>query len=299
LDQIKSQRNDNLKILAMITMLIDHLGHMRLLPEAWYTVSRTIGRIAFPIFAYQIAVGFDKTSSRKRYAVRLLVFALIAQVPYTWFNPQLEKQLLHFNILFLLLAGVGVLQLYENAKASWHRYGTTRQKSQILIAGSYGILTLLAIALPEVIDIYLLKRGIEFSFEYSSYGLAMILFFHCFRHSSWKTTVSYGILSMLGVLLTTLWVAVKYGQQITGNEVLYVDALRNWDLLKSIMTRNQVHLSLQGVWFQVRSLLAIPCIFLLEAYRGKIQIHLPRAVGYWFYPAHIALLVLWKYFLGL
>ncbi len=294
MDYNKTRRNDNLKCIAMATMLIDHLGHMHMVPDAWYTLSRTIGRIAFPIFAYQIAVGFEKTSSRKRYAGRLLIFGILSQIPYIWFNPELEKQFLHFNILFLLLAGIGVMQLYELARSAWTRYRTHGQLREILAAVCYGGFTLLAVALPEVITVVLMKRGIEFSFEYSSYGLAMILVFHWFRKSPWKTALGYGALSLLGVLLTSLWVAVKYGLQITGREISYLQALRNGELIRLLLTRNQAHLSLQGIWFQTRSLLAIPVILLLESYEGRIHIHLPRAVGYWFYPVHIAALVLIK-----
>ena len=48
-------RDDMMKLLAMITMLIDHIGYM-FFPD--YRIFRTIGRLAFPIFAYQLSVGF-------------------------------------------------------------------------------------------------------------------------------------------------------------------------------------------------------------------------------------------------
>jgi hypothetical protein len=285
------KRNDNLKMIAMVTMLVDHLGHMRMVGDAYYTISRTIGRIAFPIFAYQIAIGFEKTSNRKRYALRLFGFGLIAQVPYIWFNPELEGNFLHFNILFLLLAGLGVLQLFEWGEQARKRYGESNRRAEMILAAGYYVASLAFIALPEVVTIFCLQRGIEISFEYSSYGLLMILFFYRFRRRPWKMAVAYLALSLIGVGLTSLWVAVKYGSQITGEEVGYFQALQNWDLIRGIMTRNQVHTSLTGVWFQTRSVLAIPVILFFEAYRGKLQIHLHRTVGYWFYPVHIGILV--------
>jgi hypothetical protein len=280
----------------MVTMLIDHLGHMRMVSESFYTISRTIGRIAFPIFAYQIAIGFEKTSNRKRYALRLFGFGLIAQIPYIWFNPELERHFLHFNILFLLLAGLGVLQLFEWGDQACKRYRESKKSVTFFIAAGYYLATLALIALPEAITILCLQRGIEISFEYSSYGLLMILFFYRFRRTPWKMATAYLALSLIGVGLTSLWVAVKYGPQITGGEVGYFHALQNWDLIKGIMTRNQVHTSLTGVWFQTRSLVAIPIIVFFEAYRGRLQIHLHRAVGYWFYPVHIGILVAIAFF---
>lgn len=292
MDLEQRKRNDNLKTIAMFTMLIDHLGHMHLIPDIWYTLSRTVGRIAFPIFAYQIAVGFEKTSNRRRYALRLFVFACISQIPYIWFNPELKRELFHFNIMFLLLAGLGVLQLYELARKAWSKYRNNQQVRDLLISVSFCVLTLLSVALPEIITIRCLQRGIDVSFEYSSYGLLMILFFHWFRQKPWKMFASYVLLSLLGVLLTTFWVLVKYGPQITGTEIGYFQALADWDLIRAVITRNNVHQTLQGVWFQTRSLLAIPIIIGLESSRGRIQIHLKRAVGYWFYPVHIAILTI-------
>lgn len=298
MEQVQTQRNDNLKLIAMITMLIDHFGYMRLLPEAWYFASRTIGRIAFPIFAYQLAIGFEKTSNRKRYAARLFLFALISQIPYMWFNAELEHNWLHFNILFLLLAGLCVLQLFENGAKAWKQFKTNRQILACFLAFFWFGVSMLAVALPEIITIQLLKRGVDFSFEYSSYGLLMILIFHCFRKKAWKLASGYLLLSLVGVALTTLWVAVRYGIQITGMPVSYLDALTDRDLILSIATRNQVHRSLQGVWFQIRSFLGIPIILGLESYSGKMQTHMHRMIGYWFYPMHITLLMVLKSFIA-
>ncbi|BES65137.1 hypothetical protein SANA_15760 [Gottschalkiaceae bacterium SANA] len=291
MESMNIKRNDNLKLIAMITMLIDHLGHMRMVGDAFYTISRTIGRIAFPIFAYQIAIGFEKTSNRKRYALRLFGFGLIAQIPYIWFNPELERNLLHFNILFLLLAGLGVLQLFEWGEQARQRYREVQRGIDFFIAAGFYFATLAWIVLPEAVTILCLQRGIDISFEYSSYGLLMILLFYRFRRRPWKMAVAYLALSLIGVGLTSIWVAVKYGPQLTGGDVGYFQALQNWDLIRGIMTRNLVNFSLTGVWFQARSFLSIPILIFFESYRGRFQIHLNRAVGYWFYPVHIGILV--------
>ena len=50
-----------LKIAATITMLIDHIGFV-LFPNI--VMFRIIGRLAFPLFAFQISIGFDKTKNR-------------------------------------------------------------------------------------------------------------------------------------------------------------------------------------------------------------------------------------------
>ena len=59
-----------LKYIAMATMLVDHMGYV-LFP--WILWLRCVGRIAFPIFAFQIAEGCIRTHDRRRYALRLLL----------------------------------------------------------------------------------------------------------------------------------------------------------------------------------------------------------------------------------
>ena len=72
-----------LKIIATVTMLIDHIGHtlMRLGYEN-VLLLRYIGRIAFPIFAFLIAVGAIKTNNIDKYFMRLAIFAIISQIPF-------------------------------------------------------------------------------------------------------------------------------------------------------------------------------------------------------------------------
>ena len=68
-----------LKLIAIVTMLIDHMGAI-FFPQ--YRVMRVIGRIAFPIYAYCLTVGCVYTHDMLRYVQRIVLLALIAQPLY-------------------------------------------------------------------------------------------------------------------------------------------------------------------------------------------------------------------------
>ncbi len=77
-----------LKLIAVVSMLVDHATYVLRLAgrlPSWqlYLTGRTIGRPAFVIFCFLLVNGFEKTRDRKRYLARLVLFAVISQIPFT------------------------------------------------------------------------------------------------------------------------------------------------------------------------------------------------------------------------
>ena len=78
-----------LKILAVATMLIDHVCYVSALAgflafsSPLYHIGRGVGRAAFLLFAFLLVNGFEKTHDRKRYLARLICFAVLSQLPFS------------------------------------------------------------------------------------------------------------------------------------------------------------------------------------------------------------------------
>lgn len=100
-----------LKIFAIVFMVIDHVG-LVFYPEL--DVLRQIGRFAFPLFAYQITIGFQLTSNKKRMFKRLLLFAAISLVPYFLMTDSAV-----LNIFFTLSLGFAAMWSIESRKFLW------------------------------------------------------------------------------------------------------------------------------------------------------------------------------------
>ena len=102
-----------LHIIAMTFMLMDHLWATLLPAQDWLTC---VGRLAFPIFAFMAVEGYFHTHSFKKYILRLLLFAVLSEIPFdlmyggTWFYP------FHQNVIWTLLIGLSGIHLMEKVR---------------------------------------------------------------------------------------------------------------------------------------------------------------------------------------
>ena len=102
-----------LHIIAMTLMLMDHLWATLLPAREWLTCA---GRVAFPIFAFMAVEGYFHTRNFKKYMLRMLLFAVLSEVPFdlmyggTWFYP------VHQNVLWTFLLGLLGVWLMEQVR---------------------------------------------------------------------------------------------------------------------------------------------------------------------------------------
>ena len=93
-----------LKVLALVFMLIDHMGASMF---GSYPTMRVIGRMALPLYAWCLVVGSVKTRDPLRYGLRLVLLAALSQPLYMMALNHTWKDM---NILFLLTLGLVAIQ---------------------------------------------------------------------------------------------------------------------------------------------------------------------------------------------
>lgn len=98
----KGISQEGLKLIACVTMLIDHIGAV-LMPHMMGL--RVIGRLSFPIYCFLLAEGITHTRNPKKYALRLGIGALLAEIPFDllFFG---ELTLAHQSVMITLLLGL-------------------------------------------------------------------------------------------------------------------------------------------------------------------------------------------------
>ena len=146
-----------LRTIAVIFMLSDHIWATALSFGDWMTY---IGRMAFPIFAFQIAEGFVHTSNFKKYALRLLGFAVITEIPFNLFYSSRFFNPYHQNVLFTLLLGLLAIKVIDGLK-----------KDRSLKNIALSVLWLGLILLASVVGFV----------DYNHYGVLTVIMFYLMR----------------------------------------------------------------------------------------------------------------------
>ena len=140
-------------------MTIDHFGYA-FYPEQ--NVFIYLGRLAFPIFAFQIVEGYIHTKNLKKYILRLAILAITSQFPFYLVFGGNE---LYLNTIYTLLLGLIGLILYDKNK---------------IIGIIYVILTTIIFSYIHI--------------DYGRIGIILILFIYIFRNKKYLLVTSYIIL---------------------------------------------------------------------------------------------------------
>ncbi len=157
-----------LKIIAIISMLIDHIGYVFYIQLGeFYPLFRLIGRLAFPIFAFMVVEAFVYTHSKANYAIRLAVFALISEPVFdkAFFGSWISNA--ESNVFFTLLISFLMLCLVDRAL-----YGDFGSRS---IPDWVRGLLAAAVVLAACIISNVMKV------DYAVKGVLLVLVFYCFR----------------------------------------------------------------------------------------------------------------------
>lgn len=101
----------HLRILALFLMLLDHMWATVIPGNFWMTC---VGRMAFPIFAFQAAEGYHHTHDFRGYCKRLALFAVISEIPFNLMISGSPIYPFHQNVMLTLLLGLLCCRAYDS-----------------------------------------------------------------------------------------------------------------------------------------------------------------------------------------
>ena len=168
LEPKKGLSQETLKIIACITMLIDHIGAV-LFPSI--RLLRIIGRIAFPIFCFLLVEGVYHTKHPVKYGFRLCIGLLLAEIPFDiLFFGGFTWQ--HQSVMVTLLLGYIMLQIIMKVEPIY----------KILIVFLFAMLADL------------------FNTDYGSFGICLIAIFMLTRETKYNILIQAISICLLSIL---------------------------------------------------------------------------------------------------
>ena len=108
--RLRCLNRDAVKYIAMLTMFLNHFAHVFLdHGSVLCAVFTGAGYFTAPVMVYFMVEGYGYTRSKKKYFLRLLFFALLAQLPYYW-----ALGIGNLNMLFTLCLCFGIIWVDKN-----------------------------------------------------------------------------------------------------------------------------------------------------------------------------------------
>ena len=169
-----------LKLIAMISMVFDHVGDNFFPDQIWM---RAVGRIALPIFAFCVAEGFCHTRDRKKYLLRMELFACVSEIPFDLVTAGKVLETGHQNIMLTFFWAILGLMCFEALREKLSRGGK---------------------ALGAAILLLFAGGSLFLKLDYNLYAIGLIFLFFLLRDKApvWKNTaamVFHALLRKVGI----------------------------------------------------------------------------------------------------
>jgi len=249
-----------LKIIAMATMLCDHIAYFMMaqgfIGEPAYTIMRSTGRCAFLIYAFLMVEAFrhlrDKPERLKSHYIKLGLILLASEIPYDYFRKGIYLDPMGQNVMFTLLIGFTMLAVLDKIRG--------RYCLQFLVAAS-------AAAISTLINA-----------DYQFAGVLLMLGFYWYLEHYLTRPISRRILMLLAVMVAYILI-LTWSSAGFGNPDAYIAKFVR-----------------RLPWYAVHIMMVVPFAF----YNGKVGYRSkPFNMLYSiFYPAHLAIFALIRACLG-
>lgn len=269
-----------MKWIAVLLMVLDHFGYYfeGFIPEVVVLFLRIVGRLAFPLFAYSVASGYQRTSNKKKYFCRMFLFALFTQL-LLYLSNLVTGIPTGINVLFTFALSILCLVISESLEAIWRfsRSHTAGEKMILLFGKQRHVVLVFLLSVLGLAAIIFLT--IRFAPDYHLFGLASVVFFYYAR----KVTMGHNA-------QTDRKLEPEYG----ANELLIMGV--SYFLLNLIwMTVRISLLAVSPEWSMIQ-LFSAAAVFLipLGRTRGKPKTW-EKYFFYVFYPVHLVIFVFLRY----
>lgn len=216
----KIWNRDVIKYFAMLTMLLNHISTIFMKSGSFLAeLFLNLGYFTAITMCYFLVEGFQYTHSKKNYAIRLAIFALVSEIPYCLaFTNNGLLEFRELNMLFTLLICFGILMAVEKVSNKVIR------ATCILILILFSSVCDWAFLAPVFTLLFLWSKGSKSKTGWA-FIISMLLFGDLnfaggLGRFSMETNLIYALGSMMGIALAGIVIVIFYnGRRIEKGSV--------------------------------------------------------------------------------
>ncbi len=226
-----------------------------------YRVFRIVGRIAFVIFAFLLAEGYDHTTDRKKYTLRLMAGALISEIPYDLMNEGKTFDIWHQNVFFTLLIGLCTVWVMDSMIIRGLKRGKNFACIGIILCG---------MLLAELVRC-----------DYGLLGIGLVVAFHLLKKHKLLMLFAGMLQYFAGFIIHNLPNAlIQYSTNLGSMQ-------KGWEMFYRCLEENLRNYGRFVLPDMVGVLAALILVLFYDRSKGR---QLPKVFYYVFYPVHMLIL---------
>ena len=190
--KIECLSNNTLKLIACVSMFLDHLGYI-VFPEL--VILRILGRFAFPIFAYMLVEGCFFTHNKKKHFYMIFIFGVVMQI-FLYLFTGITK----FSIFLVFSASILLIYIID----AFLKALKQRDESKVFAYSFIFVTFSLLLCILEM-------KTLVFFDNYSLFGIFIPVVMYIFRVTLKQNYKLAMILSLMGgALLYCLYMQVYF-----------------------------------------------------------------------------------------
>lgn len=248
-------------IIAYLSMFVDHVFKFAITANMQH--NPIFGRIAMPIFMYMLAMGIKRTKSKGKYCMRLLVFAMISQIPYT-----------------LMITGISKLKFIEGADI-FNKINT------VIVFFTQNLNIGFELLFAALLIIIVSSKKID-KMDKIIMGALLIL---------GAELLGSGIWHRLALAVMFYYIDIKDFKRITVAMILIVTS---YILFKGVtVAPNAVYKTIELYSLEYWSIAALPIIYYYSKVKTKKPTKTMQLIKYSIYPLHLIIIDIVRVYLNL
>lgn len=213
----KLLNRDVIKYFAIFTMLLNHIANVFLKPETvLYEIFLNLGYFTSITMCYFLVEGYGYTRSKKKYACRLMVFAVISQIPYSMaFAKSSDIEFHGFNMLVTLFLCFWIVWTMENIRIRHLQMGIITGITLLSVCSDWAVLA-------PVFTVLFVRAEDSYEKKKDAYIKAMLIFggfnfFGGIGRIPIGMNIFQSFAGMLGIALSGIVILFFYnGRQMQG-----------------------------------------------------------------------------------